>query len=195
MPTRATAGTLDVAALLPMVRREVRRIFRRCPGGGYDFDDLVGEGALALADCARRFDPSRGVTLEAFASQRVRGAMIDYIRSHDVLSRYSRERAEAIQRDGGDLGRLHVRRASPDALLGVSDAGPRPDDAAIDALDLARVRRAALHLPPRLARVYRLLFQQELTQQQAAEALGVTASWICIQRREIVEALRAWLAA
>lgn len=48
-----------------------------------DFDDAVSEGIIALMDVIDRFDPSKGVKFETFASYRIRGAVIDFARSQD----------------------------------------------------------------------------------------------------------------
>ena len=46
-----------------------------------DVDDLVQEGVIGLLAALDRFDDERGVKFETFAEQRVRGAMIDALRS------------------------------------------------------------------------------------------------------------------
>jgi RNA polymerase sigma factor FliA len=60
-------------------------------------DDLTSAGLAALAFAARGFDAERGVPFGRFASTRVRGALIDELRSHDWASRSVR--AKARQRD------------------------------------------------------------------------------------------------
>ncbi len=61
---------------LPSVRRMASR-FRNSRLG---YDDAFGAGSLALVESARRWDESSGVTFGAFASTRVRGAMLDALR-------------------------------------------------------------------------------------------------------------------
>lgn len=46
----------------------------------FDFEDLVSEGLYALTLLLKRFDPDRGATLWTYATQRVRGAMLDHIK-------------------------------------------------------------------------------------------------------------------
>jgi RNA polymerase sigma factor for flagellar operon FliA len=60
-------------------------------------DDLTSAGFAALALAARGFDLDRGVPFGRFASPRIRGALIDELRSHDWASRSVR--AKARQRD------------------------------------------------------------------------------------------------
>jgi RNA polymerase sigma factor for flagellar operon FliA len=61
-----------------------------------DFDDLVGYGSKGLIEAAERFDPSHGVTFTTFAYYRIRGAMLDGVRTMGWYSRadYARYRAE-----------------------------------------------------------------------------------------------------
>src|SRR3954465_9256955 len=61
-----------------------------------EFDDLVGYGSKGLIEAAERFDPSHGVTFTTFAYYRIRGAMLDGVRTMGWYSRadYARYRAE-----------------------------------------------------------------------------------------------------
>jgi len=61
-----------------------------------EFDDLVGYGSKGLIEAAERFDPSHGVAFTTFAYYRIRGAMLDGLRTMGWYSRadYARYRAE-----------------------------------------------------------------------------------------------------
>ncbi len=61
-----------------------------------DFDDLVGYGSKGLIEAAERFDPRHGVAFSTFAYYRIRGAMLDGLRTMGWYSRadYARYRAE-----------------------------------------------------------------------------------------------------
>lgn len=92
----------------PMVRKVVGRMGLR-PDGAVEWDDLLNYGVLGLIDAVERFDPDRGITFETFASQRVRGAILDALRQLDPLGRLARRRVraarEAIQQLTLELGR------------------------------------------------------------------------------------------
>ena len=62
-----------------------------------EFDDLVSYGAIGLLEAAEKFDASRQNQFSTFADYRIRGAMLDAIRSMDENSRYSRDQAKMIQ--------------------------------------------------------------------------------------------------
>ena len=58
--------------------------------------DVVNQGVITLIDCIERYDPSRGIQFDTFASIRVRGSIIDYIRKQDWLPRRVRKRSKEI---------------------------------------------------------------------------------------------------
>jgi RNA polymerase sigma factor for flagellar operon FliA len=73
-----------------------------------DLDDLVSVGMTGLLDAARRFDPSRGIKFKTMAEHRIRGAMLDEIRSVDWIPRSVRDKASQVNQVRDELmGRLH----------------------------------------------------------------------------------------
>jgi RNA polymerase sigma factor FliA len=74
-----------------------------------DTGDLVGSGIFGLVDAIEKFDPGRGWKFETYAMQRIRGAILDELRSQDWVPRVVRSRARdierAIERLGGKLNR------------------------------------------------------------------------------------------
>jgi RNA polymerase sigma factor FliA len=75
---------------------QVARKFARALGGSLEFDDLVGHGRLGLLQAARRFDSDRGIPFEAYASRRIRGAVLDAVRSM-ALSRRTYQRLRFLE--------------------------------------------------------------------------------------------------
>ncbi len=65
--------------------------------GSYDLDDLKSAGHEGLVSAARSFDPSLGVPFRRWANLRVRGAMIDAVRSHGGIPRRVYNRLRAIE--------------------------------------------------------------------------------------------------
>ncbi|MVB09754.1 RNA polymerase sigma factor FliA [Caprobacter fermentans] len=59
-------------------------------------DDIINEGLIALMDAIAKFDMMKNVKFETFASIKVRGAMIDYIRRQDCFPRRLKKMARAI---------------------------------------------------------------------------------------------------
>lgn len=75
-----------------------------------DLEDLVQAGMLGLLDAASRFNPYQGVTFPNYAKHRIRGAIYDYLRALDTLSRESRRLLKLVDATSSalhrDLGRL-----------------------------------------------------------------------------------------
>jgi RNA polymerase sigma factor for flagellar operon FliA len=64
------------------VRRVARRICARLPKH-VPFDDLVHSGVLGLINAVEKFNPSKNVSLQAYAQIRIRGAILDSLREMD----------------------------------------------------------------------------------------------------------------
>lgn len=77
---------------LPLVGYLVNELIGRLPAH-VSRDELTSAGLAALAQAARSYDESRGVPFGRFASTRIRGALIDELRSYDWASRSVRSRA------------------------------------------------------------------------------------------------------
>jgi RNA polymerase sigma factor for flagellar operon FliA len=62
-----------------------------------EIDDLIQVGMIGLTDALSRFDAAQGVQFETFATQRIRGAMLDELRGNDYLSRGTRKHQREIE--------------------------------------------------------------------------------------------------
>lgn len=93
---------------LPLVRRQALSMQVRLPAS-VELDDLIQAGTVGLLEAVGRFDASQGASFATFASQRIRGAMLDELRSRDWLPRSVRRNArmvdEAVRRLEQQLGR------------------------------------------------------------------------------------------
>ena len=68
-----------------------------------DTEDLVGYGMMGLINAIDRFDEVRGVKFETYAVTRVRGYIIDQLRSLDWVPRSTRQRARQIRRASEEM--------------------------------------------------------------------------------------------
>src|SRR5205807_960245 len=91
---RATEEQL-VREHLPLVQYAVSDMVGRIPRQ-VPRDDLVSAAMVGLAQAARSFDPDRGISFERYASTRIRGALIDELRSRDWASRSVRFKARRM---------------------------------------------------------------------------------------------------
>ena len=85
-----------ITTYIPLVRMIVNRL--HIPeSGALEIDDLVSHGMIGLINAVDRYDPSRGVCFEAFATQRIRGAVIDQLRTLSWLPRSALTRMRQIE--------------------------------------------------------------------------------------------------
>jgi RNA polymerase sigma factor FliA len=81
---------------LPTVRYLARRIHERLPQH-VDIDDLVSAGVLGLIDAFQKFDPGKKVQFRSYAQFRIRGAILDSLRTLDWSPRDLRRKGRAIE--------------------------------------------------------------------------------------------------
>lgn len=87
---------------LPLVRHVLARVAAHLPSH-VDREDLLQAGTLGLIDAADRFDPSRNIRFHTYAMTRVRGAMLDMLRSADWLPRSVRSALRRVSRISAQL--------------------------------------------------------------------------------------------
>jgi len=80
---------------LPLVRYNGERIWSRLPDG-VELDDLISAGVFGLMDAIEAFDLSRGVKFETYCVPRIRGAMLDELRTMDWVPRLVRSKASKL---------------------------------------------------------------------------------------------------
>lgn len=135
-------------------------------------DDLESAGLLGLIDAVDRFQPDRGVPFEAYAALRVRGAIIDEIRS--TIGRSDRP-----------------QQLSLDELLDAGHAVAASDEAdpGMDDLRL-RVERALRTLPARQREVLARYYGDSLTLREAGARMGISEARACQLHGRAIAALR-----
>jgi RNA polymerase sigma factor for flagellar operon FliA len=97
---QATLTSTDCKPILdqfaPLVQRMARQLVSRLPAS-VDFDDMVQAGMIGLLDATRRYEDGHGAKFETFATQRVRGAMLDELRQNDWAPRGVRRNRRSIE--------------------------------------------------------------------------------------------------
>lgn len=105
-------GVIDKQSLwqryIPLVRHEALRLQVRLPAS-VELDDLLQAGGIGLLSAVERYDSLQGTAFTTYAVQRIRGAMLDELRSRDwvprSVRRHAREVAQAIHQAEQQLGR------------------------------------------------------------------------------------------
>ena len=65
---------------------------------GSDYEDMAHQGLLGLIEAVDRFDPKFGARFSTYASLRIRGKILDYLRTSDWMPRTARKRTRLIQK-------------------------------------------------------------------------------------------------
>ncbi|MDF1605662.1 sigma-70 family RNA polymerase sigma factor [Nocardioides sp. YIM 152315] len=123
---------------LPLVQHLVHETSRRIPSY-FDRTDLQSAGHVALVRAARAWEPERGVPFAAYATTRIRGALVDELRSVDWATRAVRRRGREIEQE-----RSRQSAATGQPVSDVAVAASLGLDAADVARSDADVARAAV---------------------------------------------------
>lgn len=111
-----------IAQYAPLVRRLALQLAARLPAN-VELDDLMQAGMMGLLDAVRRYEVQVDAKFETYATTRIRGAMLDELRSQDWLSRGARSKAREIEVAVRSVQQRELRAASEQEIadeLGVS---------------------------------------------------------------------------
>jgi RNA polymerase sigma factor for flagellar operon FliA len=104
---------------LPIVKYTAERIYMKLPDK-VEVDDLISAGIFGLMDAIDAFDPKRGVKFATYCTPRIRGAILDELRSMDWVPRLVRARAHqlgnATKTLEAHLGRLPTEKEIAEEL-------------------------------------------------------------------------------
>lgn len=119
-PSEANKSEL-ITAYLPLVRIVAHKTAKPLPKH-INEDDLTASGIFGLIESIERFNPHKSVKFENFAHFRIRGAMLDEIRSLDWVPRSVRARGKQLHNAREQFSTEHGREATNEeiaAILGV----------------------------------------------------------------------------
>jgi RNA polymerase sigma factor for flagellar operon FliA len=214
----------DEAALLEKHQTLVDRIARRLvwrTGMQSAYDDLWSAGALALLEAGRRYDPAKGASFTTFAEHRVRGAMIDELRSMDHLPRRLRNRTDDMNKAKHKLEDVLGREPTVEEIaaeleLDVDEVAgiavlmephlpldsvlhrvcsDDDSDASLERAEtVRRLSRALEALPERLRMVLALHYDEDLTYREIAKLLQVSEPRVCQLHGDALKRLREEMA-
>lgn len=104
-----------ILAYAPLVKYVASRVASGLPQS-VDGADLVSYGMFGLIDAIEKFDPARGYKFETYAIARIKGAILDELRSIDWVPRSVRAKARSVERAYGKL-EAELHRTPTDAEL------------------------------------------------------------------------------
>lgn len=96
---------------LPQIKHVAQRIHSRVPKG-IELDDLIGAGIVGLLDAVAKFRPEKGVKFKTYAAIRIRGAVLDSLRTLDWAPRRLRQKSRSLKAAVCRLEQRGQRQAS-----------------------------------------------------------------------------------
>ncbi|MBL8862466.1 MAG: FliA/WhiG family RNA polymerase sigma factor [Planctomycetes bacterium] len=149
----------------PLVRYIAERQLQTLPKS-IDIDDLISWGNFGLMDAIRGFEPERNIKFKTYCTMRIRGSILDHLRSQDWVPRLVRLKASRIERAyqklTGEYGRepthaelaaelqmehdelaTEISSANAKAMFSLSEKWEdREDDSSVEKVDVLEDRRA-----------------------------------------------------
>jgi RNA polymerase sigma factor FliA len=114
------AGEALVKMYTPLVSYHVQRIAVGLPKN-VSKDELYSLGMMGLFDALKKFDPSRDLKFDTYASFRIRGAILDGLRKEDWLPRGTREKAKKIEATIEMLEQRYMRTVTAEEVAACLD--------------------------------------------------------------------------
>jgi RNA polymerase sigma factor for flagellar operon FliA len=185
----------ELAEYMSLVHQVVARLLRRLPPNVLR-DDLVAAGSYGLIDALRK-SPDRGPAFEWYARIRIRGAVVDELRSQDWLTRRARTRVSKAQAEGTGgsaavVGFDDLPEAQSHAFVDESTATP---DAQVEQrMERVALERAVALLPEREASIVSWHYFEDVPFKVIAVRLGVSEPRVSQLHSRAMGMLRARLA-
>jgi len=202
---------------LPAVKAMAFRLKERLPSS-VDFSDLSAIGTEELIKLARRYDETLNDSFWGYAKKRVYGAMLDYLRSLDILSRASRKLVKAIDYAVEEHLLTHDEEPTDEELaLKLEESVEKVHDARIassiytvmplhdqlqvgdEGAALAKVEKEELievikkilsSYKEREQVIIQLYYFEELTLKEISEVVGITESRISQIHKSIIQKIK-----
>ena len=99
----------------PLIRYIVNRIAVRLPSH-IDLDDLHNTGVIGLMDAIEKYDPDKNCKFKTYAEFRIKGAILDQLRSLDWVPRSVRQKGRKLERAYGEIEQRLGRSASEEEV-------------------------------------------------------------------------------
>jgi RNA polymerase sigma factor FliA len=186
--------TAEIADFMPLVHHVVGTMLPRLPPNVLR-DDLVAAGTFGLLDALRRQRPSeRGVEFGWYARVRIRGAILDELRSQDWLSRRARRHFASQERNTSAA--VVAIDDLPEERRGLADAGESTPETLVSARsDAHALAKAVERLPVRERNIINAHYFEGVQLRTIAHDLGVSEPRVSQLHARAVARLKEYLAA
>jgi RNA polymerase sigma factor for flagellar operon FliA len=193
LPTTPTREELTL--YMPLVHQVVARVLRKLPPNVLR-DDLAAAGAFGLIDALRK-SVDRGPAFDWYARIRIRGAVVDELRTQDWLTRRARTRATKAQAQGVGCGASVVGfddLPESQAQAFVDESAASPQEQVEQRMDRAALERAVGLLPEREANIVSWHYFEGVQFKAIAARLGVSEPRVSQLHARAMGRLRTTLA-
>ncbi len=187
---------------LPLVKKVASKIFYRLPKGEVDFDELVNTGIIGLMKAIDRYDKDKA-KFSTYAYIKIRGEILDYLRSLDVMPRTMREKIkEEILEEGKNLplSKTAIMVSIEKAIINGDEEFKIIDTLSSDRIspeeevirdDLREKLLKAIDLLNEKEKItLQMLFFEEKPLQEVADVLNVSVSRVSQIKSEAVKKLK-----
>ncbi|HCH62836.1 MAG: RNA polymerase sigma factor FliA [Deltaproteobacteria bacterium] len=123
---------------LPLIRTIAKRLVARLPPS-VEAEELVNIGVIGLLDAWERFDASKGVPFRSYAELRIKGQMIDSLRSDDIVPRSVRRKHTRLTQERSELTHRLGRTPNREEMRLQLDMTPKAYDAYVSDSRIAKV--------------------------------------------------------
>ena len=104
-----------IVEFAPLIKYIAQRIAARLPAN-IELDDLISSGVIGLMDAIDKYDASRDNKFKTYAEFRIRGAILDELRSQDWVPRSVREKAKQLERVYSKIEQERGRQATDEEV-------------------------------------------------------------------------------
>ncbi|MRJ01899.1 MAG: sigma-70 family RNA polymerase sigma factor [Epsilonproteobacteria bacterium] len=188
-----------------LVKKVASKIFFKLPkDSGIEFDELVNTGIIGLIKAIDKFDEKKA-RFSTYAYIKIRGEILDYLRSLHIMPRSMREKIKREKEEGRDvpLSNLAIM-ISMEKALGQEEGSARlidimvseeqgPEDRAVQSQLHEKVREAMEQLNEKERRTLQMFFFEEREPKEIAKALKVSQSRVSQIKSQAINKLKRLL--
>jgi RNA polymerase sigma factor for flagellar operon FliA len=104
-----------VVQYAPLIKYIASRLALRLPAH-ISLDDLISSGIIGLIDAIHKFDPGKNISFKTYAEFRIKGAILDELRSLDWIPRSVRKKSHVLEKTYSELEKTLGRPAEPEEI-------------------------------------------------------------------------------
>ncbi|SMC09284.1 sigma-70 family RNA polymerase sigma factor [Nitratiruptor tergarcus] len=189
----------------PLVKKVASKIFFKLPrDAGIEFDELVNTGIIGLIKAIDKFDESKA-QFSTYAYIKIRGEILDYLRSLHIMPRSMREKIKKEKEEGKDIPLSNLAiMISMDKAIGSGDDSMRlidvmisddigPEDQAISSQVGDLIAMAMEQLSEKEKRTLQMFFFEEREPKEIAQTLGISQSRVSQIKTQAIKKLKTIL--